>query len=120
MPQPQQPSAQDSLLPNQSLQVNDVIVSSDGNFELVMQGDCNLVEYDRSGRALWASNTVRDASLQCYAIMQSDGNLVIYDQYNRPQWTSNTSGHPGAYVTLQDDANLVVYLGRFPLWASQR
>src|ERR1700678_148472 len=42
-------------------------------FELVLQGDGNLVIYNHSGRALWASNT--DIHNQTQAVMQTDGNF---------------------------------------------
>ncbi len=45
-------------------------------FELVLQGDGNLVIYNSSGRALWASNT--DIHNQTQAVMQTDGNFVVY------------------------------------------
>jgi len=41
--------------------------------------------------------------------MQGDGNLVIYGYYNAI-WASGTWGNPGAYLDMQDDGNLVIYL----------
>ncbi len=41
--------------------------------------------------------------------MQLDGNLVIYSVTDKPLWDSKTSGHPGAYVVLQGDRNLVMH-----------
>ncbi len=50
--------------------------------------------------------------------MQGDGNLVLYTN-GKPTFSTNTWGHPGAFVQLQDDRNLVVYgPDNKPLWAS--
>ena len=47
-------------------------------------------------------------------VMQSDGNLVYY---GRTVWSSGTAGNPGAYATIQDDGNVVVYSAAgVPLW----
>ena len=52
--------------------------------------------------------------------MQSDGNLYIYDiAHNVVTWATNTSGHSGAYATMQTDGNFVVYSsGGTALWSS--
>jgi hypothetical protein len=55
--------------------------------------------------------------------MQGDGNLVVYRYdptlgHDVPAWASNTSEHPGAYVVVQSDGNLVIYNGRWPIWSS--
>jgi hypothetical protein len=66
--------------------------SGSGNLvEAVMQGDGNLVLYNRlTGAALWASGTAGhpDAVLS----LQNDGNLVIYAG-GSPVWASNTCCH---------------------------
>jgi hypothetical protein len=91
-------------------------------FELVLQGDGNLVIYKSSGRALWASNT--DIGDVTTAVMQADGNFVIYNREGRAIWATATNGAPG-YLCFQNDGNLVVYAGSFgycvdtaPRWAS--
>ena len=44
------------------------------------------------------------------AIMQTDGNFVVYDlETGAPIWNTHTDGHPGAYLNVQDDGNLVIY-----------
>ena len=66
-------------------------------FQLVMQGDGNLVMRTEVRR---------------------DGYLYELLGY-RPYWQSGTSGHPGAYAVMQRDGNLVVYSpGGQPLWNS--
>lgn len=53
--------------------------------------------------------------------MQGDGNLVLYGrEVERQLWQSGTGGNPGAYYTMQDDGNLVIYdAGHRGLWSSR-
>jgi hypothetical protein len=44
--------------------------------DLIMQGDGNLVLYDTSGQARWASGTSRQ--IGAFLEVQSDGNVVVY------------------------------------------
>jgi hypothetical protein len=52
--------------------------------------------------------------------MQSDGNLVIYDASRRVAiWASGTTGHPCAFLAVQEDGNVVIYSSsRVPIWAT--
>lgn len=98
-----------SLWPGQSLW------SDNGLYRLTMQSDCNLVLY--APNAIWSSNTYNGGTY-CNAAMQTDGNFVVYNG-TRALWESHTWGHPGAYVEMQNDRNLVVYdQNRRALWAS--
>ena len=92
-----------------------------------------LVEF-ASGRPVQASYTGSDRLLtnqrltpgqavlsadDRYAVvMQGDGNLVEYTFGPRAVWASGTFGHPGAYLAMQSDGNLVIYQGSTPLWAT--
>ena len=107
-----------------------------------MQGDGNLVIYDRTdGSPLWASNT---SGLYAHLEMQNDGNLVLYTGTGLPLWDSmgNTrqvattfvpnkasvgSLNPGQgryspngayWLVMQTDGNLVEYGGGRARWAS--
>ncbi|MHA0286092.1 Ig-like domain-containing protein [Mycobacterium sp. C3-094] len=106
----------DHLDAGQWLQPNQYILSHNGRYKLVMQGDGNLVEYDnQTNAALWASGTNGRAGLR--AAMQGDGNFVLYTP--APQtgvWSTKTNGYPGSRIVLQDDGNLVVYQGSTALW----
>ncbi len=102
---------------NQYMHTYDFLASPNGQYTLVMQSDGNLVEYNRSSQALWASGTTGNPNDM--AVMQSDGNFVIYSSSNRPLWASGTGDHPAAAyrLNLQDDANLVVYGPSGALWS---
>lgn len=105
-----------TLTANQSLASNQSLVSCDGRFNLIMQGDGNLVLYEGS-TVLWASNTVNSAATK--ATMQGDGNFVLYTASGSPVWASNTAGNSGAKIQLQNDGNLVIYSASgAALWAS--
>jgi hypothetical protein len=102
------------LNPNQSLYVNQFLISPNGKYKLIMQTDGNLVLYRvYDNYALWSSGTAGQAVSR--VIMQGDGNLVIYLTNGRPIWASRTQGNPGSHLRLQDDGNLVIYKP-LPIW----
>ena len=103
------------MLPGDVLRPGEWIRSNDGRFELVYQGDGNLV-LDQQGTAIWASGTHGRAP--GLVVMQHDGNFVMYDANNVPIWTSDGSyGHAGAWLIVQDDGNVVIYSeGGTALW----
>ncbi len=100
------------LTGSQTLGIGQYITSPDGQYELVMQGDGNLVEY-QNGTALWSSQTGGESGAT--ATMQADGNLVLY-RSGSAIWNSQTQGFPGAYLSLQNDSNLVLYQDGHPIW----
>jgi cell wall-associated NlpC family hydrolase len=112
----------DLLEPGTTLVPGDELISPGRGYQLIMQGDGNLVLYQGgvtcpsascSGTALWSSGT--DGANGATVTMQPDGNLVVY--YNGTAvWNSNTGGFPGAFLKLQDDDNLVIYQGGTAIW----
>ncbi|MFF2747002.1 RHS repeat domain-containing protein [Kitasatospora sp. NPDC058048] len=72
-----------------------------------------------AGFVLNSGESVRSNSTQL--TMQADGNLVLTSlRTGLVTWSSNTQNHPGAWATMQDDGNFVVYdPQRVPLWSSQ-
>ncbi|HEX4725065.1 MAG TPA: beta-galactosidase [Pseudonocardiaceae bacterium] len=99
------PTTCGTLTANQSLALGQTLVSCDGRFTLILQGDANLVLYQGS-TALWATNTVNSGATT--AIMQGDGNFVLYTAGGVPVWASNTVNNPGARLIVQNDGNLVI------------
>ena len=90
------------------LKVGEHVNSCNGNFQLAMQTDGNLVEYQlKPYRALWSTNT--QGRNGASALMQTDGNLVVYDNVNRALWQTGSAGRGGSALAVQDDGNLVVY-----------
>jgi hypothetical protein len=96
----------------------DYITSSDGKYRLLMQGDGNLVGYERS-EPFWSSGTcghgIPPFKLRC----QDDGNAVIYDGIGNATWATGTHGTAGQFVKMQTDRNIVFYdSAKKSVWAS--
>ncbi|MEU6232408.1 RHS repeat-associated core domain-containing protein [Kitasatospora sp. NPDC047058] len=72
-----------------------------------------------AGYVLKSGELVRSNSVQL--AMQADGNLVLSSlRTGQAIWSTNTQDHPGAWATMQDDGNFVVYdPQRVPLWSSK-
>jgi len=106
------------LNPGESLSPGQSKPGCDGNSELVLQTDGNLVVYAlKPQQGLWSSGTNGKGSTR--AVMQTDGNLVVYAGATSV-WNSGTDGHPGAALAAQADGNLVIYgPGAVVLWQSQ-
>ena len=84
-------------------------------YKLAFQEDGNLVVYNGSGKAVWASNTEGKGGR--ILAMQSDGNLVIYTASYKPVWSSKTHGNYGSVLVVQDDGNVVIYdASDKPIW----
>ncbi len=102
---PPAPASRPVLSPNQWLYHDQKLLSANGQYTLVMQGDGNLVLYGPSGYtwASWTQNN-RYASV----VMGGDGNLVIYSASGAPIWWTNTQPNAGAWLYMRDDGNLVI------------
>lgn len=103
------------------------VFSPNGKYQLILQNsDGNLVLYNTTKGAIWANYTAytpRDGRQLRELLMQTDGNLVVYerDWYThaviRVVWNSGTSHNPGAWLSVQDDGNTVIYsANNVPLW----
>ena len=104
----------DSLVGGEKLTSGQFLNSHGGGYQLIMQGDGNLVQY-QAGTATWSSGTSGNAG--AYVVMQGDGNLVVYNA-GKALWSSGTAGHPGAVMYNQGDGNIVLYAGGLAIWAS--
>jgi surface antigen len=103
------------LVTGESLRAGESIVSPNGQFRLVMQGDGNLVLYT-SARAMWSTATAGSGATR--AVLQGDGNLVLYSS-TRAVWSSVTAGKPVKVLVVQDDGNVVLYGGSTAYWSSR-
>jgi cell wall-associated NlpC family hydrolase len=106
------PDLGSQLASGQTLSVGQYLMSPNGQYQLIMQTDGNLVLY-RGSTALWSSGTGGDDGAT--VTMQTDGNLVLYLN-GVAKWNSNTAGFSGDFLQLQDDSNLVIYQGAHALW----
>jgi hypothetical protein len=103
-----------ALSPGRSLFRGSALFSGSGRFSLWLQGDGNLVMYDR-GVPYWVRGDLKGYRLTS----QHDGNLVLYDYAGRPLWSSGTYGRGDSTLWMQDDGNLVLYPhAGTPPWAT--
>ncbi len=65
----------DALPCGDNLLANEGLTNEEGTARLIMQGDGNLVLYNKNGKALWNSGTA--GSVNDRLEVQSDGNLVV-------------------------------------------
>jgi peptidoglycan-N-acetylglucosamine deacetylase len=99
------PTTTNTLSAGQRLRAGQQLVSVNGGFRFVVQGDGNIVLYGRGG-ALWSTSTfVPGTSL----VMQGDGNLVAYAPDGRVMWHSRTARSGAVRLVMQDDGNAVLY-----------
>jgi peptidoglycan-N-acetylglucosamine deacetylase len=95
----------DQLLAGQRLSRDEQLVSSNGTFRFVMQGDGNVVLYAPVGALWWTGTFVPGTVLT----MQEDGNLVAYAPDGRPVWFTGTRGSGATRLVMQSDGNAVLY-----------
>ena len=88
-----------------------VLSSQNGGYNVKMQSDGNLIVYDMTDKAIWATNTSGQGTGPYTLKMQANGNLVVRDSGNVALWSSGTAGQgtPPYRLVMQDDRNLVVY-----------
>ena len=101
----------DKLFDGAVLYPGDSRTSADGRYQLIYQGDGNLVLYGPSG-VTWASNCwpsgapCRNVGSPGYAQNQA-GRLVV--QSSNEVWSSNSGPWSGATLVVQADGNAVFY-----------
>ncbi len=108
----------DHLYAGEKLNRGEYLISNNGEYELVLQEDGNLVLYRKTSAGmqwLWDNHASAGKAVnEC--VMQADGNFVVYG-YSGFIWGSMTQGHPGAYLVVQDDGNVVIYDGSRAIWS---
>ncbi len=114
-PPPPAPTNCGHLGSNQALRPYQNVTSCNGRYNLVHQGDGNVVLY-RGGTALWHTRT-NGRSTSTF-VMQGDGNLVLYGTNGAALWHPGTHGNPGATLSVQDDGNVVIYRNGRALWST--
>jgi len=102
------PLTVDNTLGIGSLNANEFLSSSNGDYRLFMQGDGNLVLRDwRTMAALWSSGTNGSGAERLS--MQGDGNLVLYTTGGEPVWATSTNGTAANRLTLNNNGSLGLY-----------
>lgn len=98
------------LLPGETLQPGDSLISANQVWIRTYQHDANFVTYDRRQPPKFGPIGIDLAEYRAHGAtgpgrvqMQADGNMVILDAAGVPYSTSLTAGHPGTYMVLGDD-----------------
>ncbi|MEV4352655.1 hypothetical protein AB0J83_50030 [Actinoplanes sp. NPDC049596] len=103
----------ESLAPGRSLHRASALRSSQGRFELWLQGDGNLVLY-QGPTVLWKVVNLKAVRLT----NQPDGSLALFDVNNKKVWSTPTAGKGTSNLIMQNDGNLVLYPSATPTKAS--
>ena len=101
--------------PGRVLTANQSIYSPNGQYQLIMQGDGNLVEYGPGGQVMWNAGTWGNpgAMRSCRATATSSSTAPP----GRRCGNSGTYGHAGASLVLNDGGTLeMIYQGTV-IWA---
>ena len=120
-------SGTNTLQGGAKLVANQYLVSTNGRFKAIMQGDGNFVVYD-GGRGLWWSMLNWSAPKSATISMQGDGNLCMYPTEETGSGGSTWCSYQKLSIPLygnhklimQDDGNLVMYKsdGVTALWST--
>jgi arabinan endo-1,5-alpha-L-arabinosidase len=89
----------------------DYLQSSNDDFRLIVQQDCNLVERRLSdSHVVWSSGTFGYGG-NCRLVMQSNGVLALFDDGGVQRWHAQTNGVTANEnrLVVQNDGNFVVY-----------
>jgi hypothetical protein len=93
----------------ETLNTNEFLVSTNGLFQLYLQGDGNLVAFQvDTNTVYWSSQTGGTNANKL--VMQGDNHLVLYRD-NTPVWTARNTygGEPGSFLKIENDGRAVVY-----------
>jgi hypothetical protein len=124
------------LRSGEKLDVQDYLVSSNGLYFAVMQGDGSFVLYHTTGGANPTPDSNRPYGVvcsaqgytieqnMCFVTMQMNGNFVLYyrnDDIQDSLWATNTAqSAPGQYIAvLHDNGNFAIYSGSDPNQVSE-
>lgn len=109
-------ATKDVLYEGEQLNVGESLVSSNGRYKLVLQGDGNFVIYNGSNNGVWSAGTWGMNINR--AVMQYDGNFVLYDNNGTARFGSNTWNPVGSCLVMQSDGNLIIYQKGQARWSS--
>jgi hypothetical protein len=93
----------------ETLNSNQFLRSSNGRYQLYLQGDGNLVATSiNTSTVYWSSGTGGTNANKL--VMQGDNHLVLYRD-NTPVWSARNTwgGEPGSFLKIENDGKLVVY-----------
>lgn len=106
----------DILSSGQRLAKGEQRISANSKYTLLMQTDGNLcLKTYPALDYIWCS-AQNNLGFGDSAQLSQDGNLCLITNGSNTKCTG-TTGHPGAYLTVQDDGHVVIYDGSAQLWS---
>ena len=113
------PFGAEYMTTNKCLLLNDKLISQNGQYYAVQQGDGNFCVYNAGSQWQWGSQATGPIG-PYFTAMQGDGNLCTY-KGGGPEdnqgflWNSGTPTTPGDFfLIMQNDGNLCIYRGTGP------
>ena len=109
-----------TLKPGYQLYVLDTLTSADGNYQLMLQDDGDLVlnRINKPHSLIWSAGIKGKHPLK--AVMQDDGSFVVYDKEGKELWNSGSTGNPGAVLGFAEDGRLTLSANGKTVWKSGR
>uniref|UniRef100_A0A3Q2UN60 Comitin-like n=1 Tax=Fundulus heteroclitus TaxID=8078 RepID=A0A3Q2UN60_FUNHE len=100
------------------LRRGDYLMSNNGEWKAIFQGDGNFVLY--GWKPVWSSDNIGTDVIRL--VMQEDCNLVMYSKESVARWVTNTqrSGDSYSRLHLSDEGKLYIYNGPHELWNSDQ
>lgn len=115
--------AKSQLATDECLSLGESLISENKCFRLKLERSGNLVIEKYHFGKIWNAEIAGKGAIK--ACIQYDGNFVAYDSDSKQIWASDMTYHPlprsKSLLTMQDDGNLVVYVGAegsLCLWAT--
>jgi hypothetical protein len=96
-----------------SLRNDESVISCNGKYKFINQGDGNVVLYHPGDKPVWSSSTVGPLG----TLSLQSGELRLVGSSGTVLYQSKSGGHPGAKLLIQDDGNAVIYdTNNQPVW----
>lgn len=98
------------LNPGESLTIGESRISSNGEWEMTLLSNGNLIIKSTStGQAIWSSNTTNSGATG--VTMKNNGNLVLYGSSGNTIWSSSTNV-AGSSAYISNTGKLIISYGK--------
>lgn len=106
------------------MEPNDQLCSANGDYQLRMQADGNLVTYLKVNgsysKPIWSVGNWSTSDRPIETCLNFDGNLMIYNAMNYKVWTTRSwsLNSTDPFTILENNGTLAIYDGDQKLWGS--
>jgi len=114
---PYPPTTSSTFGPDQVMFEDECIYSPNKVYKFCIQSDGNLCTF-KNGAGDWCSYSHGKGTRPRRLVMSADNNLIEYDATHAMIWQTGTNGkgNGAAALRMQDDGNLVLFVGGEVLW----